>query len=110
LNATLLPPLVDDRGAFLPAYYFAFAISSLLSVAAICSLLRRKPTSLELWVAMSVLFLLAETILSIRAGVRFSLGSYIGRGFGVASALVVFVALTGEYIALLRRANVVERL
>jgi PAS domain S-box-containing protein len=109
LNATLLPPLVDDRGAFLPAYYFAFAISSLLSVAAICSLLRRKPTSLELWVAMSVLFLLAETILSIRAGVRFSLGSYIGRGFGVASALVVFVALTGEYIALLRRANVVER-
>ena len=108
-GATVLPPLVDANGAFLPTYYFAFAISSVMSVIAICSLLRRKPTSLELWVTMSVLFLLAETILSMRSGVRFSLGSYVGRGFGVASALVVFVALTGEYIALLRRANVVER-
>ncbi len=108
-GATLLPPLVDARGAFLPGFYLAFTVSSFISVFAICSLLRRRPTSLELWVTLSVLFLLAETILSIRSGVRFSLGSYVGRGFGVASALVVFVALTGEYIALLRRANVVER-
>ena len=108
-GARSLPPLLDDQGTFLAAYYFAFSISAAMSVVAICSLLRRKPTSLELWVTMSVLFLLAETILSMRAGVRFSLGSYVGRGFGVASALVVFVALTGEYIALLRRANVVER-
>lgn len=104
-----LPLLVDARGAYLPAYYLALGLAAALITAAVCSLLRRKPTSLELWVAMSAVFLLAETLLTMRAGTRFSLGSYVGRGFGLASALVVFVALTGEYIGLLRRASVVER-
>jgi len=105
-----LPGLIDERGVYLGPYYIALSIASALIVVAIGLLLRRLPTSLELWVAVSALFLLAETLLTLRAGTRFSLGSYVARGFGLASALLVFVALTGEYIGLLRRASVVERL
>jgi PAS domain S-box-containing protein len=108
-DASVLLPLTAEHGSFLPGYYYLYSVACALTVAAICSLLRRKPTSLELWVAMSALFLLAETLIELRSGTRFSIGSYVGRGFGIASALVVFVALTGEYIGLLRRASLVER-
>ena len=105
-----LPPLVvPGTNRYAPLFEILMAIAAALEIAAVVSIVRRKPTSFELWIAVAVILLMGDTFLNIDAGSRFTLGQYAARLLTLGSSMLVFVALIGEYLGLLTRASVVDR-
>jgi signal transduction histidine kinase len=77
----------------------------MLYVVALTLLWWRRKSSLDLWLMIVLLTLLAEIVLLsyISAGIRLSVGWWTGRAFGLLSASIVLVALLVESMSLYAR-------
>jgi signal transduction histidine kinase len=101
----LLPPLMLDARRVTAAWNIVPAVSTMLYVVALTLLWWRRKSSLDLWLMIVLLTLLAEIVLLsyISAGIRLSVGWWTGRAFGLLSASIVLVALLVESMSLYAR-------
>lgn len=99
-----LPPILDHE-LYTPAYISAIATVGALTLAALVTVIRRRPRSvLDLWLMVVLCAWLFDIALSAALNHRrFDLGFYAGRIYGLLAASFVLVALTFENVKLYAR-------
>ncbi len=100
-GASVLPPLVDGI-RHLPTYSAVATGAALLSLAAIVSVLRKRPRGvLDLWVLVALVACMCQLLLSgLFSGTRYDLGIYAGYIFCLAGSLYLLGALAVDNISL----------
>lgn len=102
----LAPRFMADVRTSTATWTFVLHASSVLTLSAMALLLaRRRRSLLDLWLLVTLAAFLSEIALLgyLGAGVRFSVGWWAGRAFGLVAASVVTLALLGETITLQAR-------
>ncbi|HEY3536601.1 MAG TPA: sensor histidine kinase [Trinickia sp.] len=99
-----LPPILDHE-LYTSAYISAIATVGALTLAALVTVIRRRPRSvLDLWLMVVLCAWLFDIALSAALNHRrFDLGFYAGRIYGLLAASFVLVALTFENVKLYAR-------
>jgi signal transduction histidine kinase len=95
----LAPGFMTDMRVSTATWTFVLYASLVLTVSAAVVLLARKRRSLlDLWLLVTLAALLIEIVLLgfLGSGVRFSVGWWAGRAFGLVAASVVMLALLAE--------------
>jgi signal transduction histidine kinase len=102
----LAPRFMVDQRAATATWTAVLYVSLLLTLAAAVLLLaRRRRSLLDLWLLVTLAAFLSEIVLLgfLGAGVRFSLGWWAGRAFGLLAASVVMLALLAQTSTLYAR-------
>jgi signal transduction histidine kinase len=102
----LAPRFMVDQRAATATWTAVLYVSLLLTLAAAALLLaRRRRSLLDLWLLVTLGAFLSEIVLLgfLGAGVRFSLGWWAGRAFGLLAASIVMLALLAQTSALYAR-------
>ena len=95
-----LPVLFTDATHEAPYVHFVTIPAIALSVAAVALLLARRPTTLDLWLIVTLIAGLPDVVVPVS---RFALGFYVARSYELVSSCVVLIALLTEASTLYAR-------
>ncbi|WP_102960539.1 sensor histidine kinase [Mangrovicella endophytica] len=113
-DAEQLPDLMTDARMASPLWNYVPLLSISLYVLVVATLWARRRSVLDLWLMVVISTLAIEFVLLayVSAGIRLTIGWWVGRCFGLASASLVLIVLLTETAALyagLTRTLVSER-
>lgn len=93
-----LPDFMADARNTAPAWGYVPPLALALYAAAGMALLRRKASTLDIWMLVVLISLCAEIALIsyMGGGMRLSVGWWSGRSFGLLAALIILVVLLAE--------------
>jgi signal transduction histidine kinase len=95
-----LPVLFADATHEAPYVHFVTIPAIALSVAAVALLLARPPTTLDLWLIVTLIAGLPDVVVPVS---RFALGFYVARSYELVSSCAVLIALLTEASTLYAR-------
>jgi signal transduction histidine kinase len=102
-----LPVLFADATHEAPYVHFVTIPAIALSVAAVMLLLARRPTTLDLWLIVTLITGLPDIVVPVS---RYALGFYVARSYELVSSCVVLIALLTEASTLYARLASVKAL
>ena len=100
-GTAMLPPLMSDARHTAPAWNYVPPTAMVLYAVGIAALLRRRGSTLDIWLIVVLFSLTMELLLISYLGgaVRLSLGWWSGRLFGLAAGGIVLTVLLAETAA-----------